>query len=56
MLDHLTPDTVVPASLYERIDALDAWLWQERASVVTETFIMPTAGVCAYPRERLRTC
>jgi hypothetical protein len=32
MLDHLTPDTVVPASLYERIDALDAWLWQERAS------------------------
>lgn len=32
ILDRLTPDEMVPASLYERIYDLDAWLWQERAS------------------------
>ncbi len=31
ILDRLTPEEVVPASLYERIYDLDAWLWQERA-------------------------
>ena len=58
MLDQLTPDAVVPVSLYERIYDLDALLWQERASAArtAETFVMPTAGLCAYPRERLRTC
>ena len=34
MLDQLAPEEEVPAALYTRVYELDAWLWQERMSVL----------------------